>query len=128
MKKTIYFAGKHIVKDKIKSFSVGVHHQLGAKVAIEFIDESTEEEYFSALDFAKLRKDFDSNSLASYEANPKDFAWRQFDVPEVNLKKADATIRAAIETIRLEYCTLEEGLMKKAERRMHDVIKEYEAE
>jgi len=128
MKKTIYFAGKHIVKDKIKSFSVEIHPDYGFMVVIQFINESTEEEYFKDEEFHKLRENFLQKSLRDYEKDPADFAWRQFNIPESKLKEVDSAIRGAIKAIEEEYNFVEEELSKKAEKRMLDIMSEYEAD
>lgn len=127
MKKTIFFAGQHIVKDKIKSFAVEVHFQLGAMAIIKFIDGSTENEYFSVDNFMNLFDDAkNKKTLHSYENNPKDFAWNFFNISSVEVEEKDSFIRKEINQIKTAYDKLEGDLMKKAEKRITEVIKEFE--
>jgi hypothetical protein len=131
MKKTLFFANKYIVKDKIKSFAREFnpnYNQGFLKIVIEFSDGSTEEECFEDKNFKELREKFLNKSLRYYEANPADFAWFSFGIQKFDVERDDSTIRSAIKAIEEEYSLLESKLLGKAENRMLHILKEYEGD
>jgi hypothetical protein len=76
MKKTIFFARKYIVKDKIVSFEVNSKREWGASAIINLVDGSSEEERFSVEGFDKLFKVFNIPDFMRFFPWPKKIAKR----------------------------------------------------
>ncbi len=139
MKKTIFFARKHIAKDKIISFVVDSRCEWGASAIINLVDRSSEEERFSVEGFDKLFEVFNipdfrkslpwpkktSEEIEEERKNTIRFALEFFKIPLGELEETDPSVK---EKIKVAYDELLKDLTKKAEERIAEVIKEYEEE
>ena len=124
MKKTISFAGHFVVKDKIKCFGTDIYPDYGAVAFIEFIDGSTIAEFFSSEDFPALYRAVNGEQNLPTEENKV----VGFKTRSCQNKKFIENNSPDISDIKKRYTRLENSLMKKAKKRVRDILDEMEKE